>query len=287
MVKKVWCRELTGKFFQVRFEPTQPRCFSEPKCQDSVRPWYLAYRYLIFLLWLLIIMCSIFEIGSVNPLGLLEKWPIYLTNWDLVLGLLQSFVACLLVSRRLRRQKQPDYDASCLHYGKLEKFYWFLYVVTSSLALGVTITYWALVHDPAIHHVDALNILIHVANSLLMMLDLFVTSVPFELRCFWWCPLFVCFYLAFSLVYYVAGGLDKNGQHRIYNILDWEKPVTTLLICAGGLTFLIITHCLLCLLARFRNHVYERRRKPLAGDAKNAKDTGKEPTYRRKNESCV
>ncbi|XP_011498754.1 PREDICTED: protein rolling stone-like isoform X2 [Ceratosolen solmsi marchali] len=287
MVKKVWCRELFGKFLQVRYEPTQARYFSEPKCQDTVRLWYLAYRYLIFCLWLLIILCSVFEIGSVNPLGLLEKWPIYLTNWDLILGLVQSFLACVLVTRRSRYQEQPGFDASSLYYGKLEKFYWFMYVVTSSLALGVTITYWALIHDPAIHHVDVLNILIHVANSLLMIVDLCVTSVPFEFRCFWWCPFFVNFYLIFSIVYYLAGGLDKNGQHRIYNILDWEKPIMTLLICAGGLTFLVITHCLLCILARLRNHVYERRRKPFVSDAKNVKNMGKEPTYTRKNESCV
>ncbi|XP_003428187.1 protein rolling stone isoform X1 [Nasonia vitripennis] len=283
MVKKLWCRELARKWFQAKFEPPHGRCFSEPKCQDQLKLWYLIYRWLIFSCWLLVVLFSFFEVGSAQPLGIWEKWPIYLTNWDLALGLSQSLLGVCLVTRRWRQQRRcVDFDPSTLEYGKLEKIYWFLYIVTSSLALGVTVTYWGLVHDPKIHHVDPLNILIHVSNSLLMLLDLCVTGVPFELRCFWWCPLMVSLYVLFSLVYYAAGGLDKRGQHKIYNILDWEKPERTILVCAGGLVFLAITHCLLYFIARFRDRAYERRRRLIVSATQNG---CKEEAERRKNES--
>lgn len=262
MVNKLWARELARKCFQAKFEPPHPRCFSEPKAQTELRTWYLAYRWLIFGAWLGIVVCSLFEIGSIEKLGYVGKWPIYLTNWDLTLGLFQAFLGALIVTRRWRVQcSRADFEPSShLDFGKLERVYWFLYVVTSSLALGVTVIYWGLVHDPSYHHVDFLNIMIHVSNSVLMLVDLCVAGVPFQLRCFWWCPLFTSFYIIFSVVYYLAGGLDKRGQHRIYNILDWEKPWRTLLVCAGGLTFLVLTHCLLYFLAGFRDRAYEKRR---------------------------
>ncbi|XP_014218409.1 protein rolling stone-like isoform X2 [Copidosoma floridanum] len=267
MVKKLWFRDLGRRWFDAsrKFEPPAGRCFSEPKCQDRLELWYLLYRWLIFGLWLVVVVCSVFEIGSVSPLGLPEKWPIYLTNWDISLGLLQALLACVIVSRRWRQQHRcknaaSGFDPSNLTYGKLEKIYWFLYVVTSSLAIGVTAIYWALVHDPRYHKVDALNLMIHVSNSLLMLVDLGVAGVPLELRCFWWCPLFVSLYLLFSVAYYAAGGLDKRGEHRIYNILDWEKPGRTLVVCAAGLSFLVLAHCVLCLLAGFRDRVFDRRR---------------------------
>lgn len=282
MVNKLWFRELVRKWFQTKFERPRPRCFSEPKVQEELKSWYLAYRWLIFGVWLGIIVCSVLEIGSVQKLGNMEKWPIYLTNWDLTLGLVQAFLGALIVSRRWRVQRsRADFDPnSHLDFGKLERVYWFLYVVTSSLALGVTVTYWAMVHDPKYHQVDFLNIMIHVTNSVLMLVDLCVAGIPFQLRCFWWCPLLTSFYIIFSVIYYQAGGLDKRGQHRIYSILDWKKPWRTLLVCAGGLTFLVITHCLLYFIARFRDRAYEKRRNQPQQD--NAVNKGS-----KKNESMV
>ncbi|XP_058802120.1 protein rolling stone-like [Phymastichus coffea] len=277
MVNKLWYRELARKWFSRKFEPPHARCFSEARCQDRLQPWYLAYRWLICLLWLSVVLCSVLEVGSVNPLGAWEKWPIYLTNWDLALGLTQALLGAALASKRWVLQRKPDFDASGMAYGKLEKVYWFLYVVTSSLAIGVTVTYWGLVHDAKIHHVDTLNILIHVSNSVFMLLDFCVAGVPFELRCFWWSPLVASFYLAFTVVYYVAGGLDKRGTHKIYNVLDWQKPARTLLVCFGGLSFLVVTHCLLYFLARFRDR--RQKGRVVVSD--------KADFDRRKSDSCV
>ncbi|CAB0031948.1 unnamed protein product [Trichogramma brassicae] len=263
MVNKLWFRELARKSFLSRggkAEPPRVRRFTEPRSHSYLHPWYLCYRWAMFGLWLAVCICSFFEIGSVEKLGYKEKWLIYLTNWDLALGLVQSFLGVCLVCKRWRLQtSKPDFDPAQLEYGLLERTYWFLYIVTSSLAIGVTVSYWGLVHNPKIHHVDTLNILIHVINSLLMLVDFFAANVPFEMRSFWWAPLFVSGYIVFSIVYYLAGGLDKRGKPRIYDVLDWQKPLLTSAVCLGGLLFLCLTHCLLHYLARLRDRAYLKK----------------------------
>ncbi|XP_017790762.1 PREDICTED: protein rolling stone-like [Habropoda laboriosa] len=256
MVNKLWCQEVARKWFYRKGEPPHPRSLSEPRCQRHVASWFLLYRWLIFLGWAVIIVCSIFEFGSVKPMPLYDKWLIYLTNWDLVLGLCQALLGGFLVSRRWKQQKVSDFDPSTLVLGSIDRVYWFLYVVTTTTAFGVTITYWCSIYDPSIHHLDPLNIMLHVCNSILMVIDFCVTSIPFRLRNFWWCLTIVFFYVIFSIVYYLAGGLDKNGYHYIYKIIDWKKPLQTTLVCIGEAIFITILYSLMCFLERLKDKLY-------------------------------
>ena len=272
MVKKLWCQEVGRKWFQQKDDPLHPRLLSEPRCQKHVATWYLLYRWLICAAWASIIMCSIFEFGTYEPMVAYDKWPIYLTNWDLVLGLSQALLGALLVSRRWKLQKLSDFDLSVLRMGMMERAYWFLYVVTTNIAPGVTISYWCSVYDPKIHHLDPLNIMLHVCNSILMIVDFCVTSVPFRLRNVWWCLTVVFFYISFSLIYYLAGGLDKNGYHYIYKILDWEKPLQAALVCVGEIVFIIILYSIVCLLENVKNRVYFKIDRKLGKSLNEARD---------------
>ncbi|XP_076637220.1 protein rolling stone isoform X2 [Colletes latitarsis] len=256
MVNKLWCQEVARKWFYKKDEPPHARLFSEPKCQKHVATWYLLYRWLIFMAWACIVVCSIFEFGSYNPMGAYDTWPIYLTNWDLVMGLSQALLGGLLVSRRWKLQKIPDFNPSTLTSGLTEKAYWFLYVVTTNIALGVTITYWCSIYDPKIHRLDPLNIMLHVCNSILMVIDFCVTNVPFRLRNIWWCFTIMFGFIVFSVIYYLAGGLDKNGYHYIYKILDWKKPVQTTLVCIGETLFITVLYSVVCLLEHTKHRIY-------------------------------
>lgn len=60
----------------------------------------------------------------------------------------------------------------------------------------------------------------------------------------------------FSLIYYFAGGVDKNGYHYIYKILDWKKPVQASLICVGEGIFITILHSLMCFLEKVKDRLY-------------------------------
>lgn len=262
MVNKLWCQKIGQKWRQaVRQEPPQARLLSEPRCQSYVAIWYLSYRWLIFLAWITFVVCSMFEFGSNKPLHQHEKWPIYLTNWDMALGLTQALIGAILVSKRWRLQKILGFDPCGLKLESIERLYWFLYVVTTNIAIGVTVCYWLAVYNPEIHQVDPLNIMMHVCNSMLMLIDLFITSIPFHLQNFWWCLSIVLFYIIFTVFYYIAGGLDKYGYHYIYKVLDWKKPMRTSLICIGGFMFVTVLHCVVCMLANIRDRIYRKTAK--------------------------
>ncbi|XP_018059620.1 PREDICTED: protein rolling stone-like isoform X1 [Atta colombica] len=259
MVSKLWCQEIGHRWRQAaKQEPPQARVLSEPKCQSYVAIWYLYYRWIIFVVWAAFVICSVFEFGSYKPLMQYEKWPIYLTNWDIALGFIQALIGGILVSKRWQLQKISGFDPCNLKLESTERLYWFLYVVTTNMAIGVTVCYWLAVYNPAIHQMDPLNIMMHVCNSVLMLIDLFVTNIPFRLRNFWWCLSIVMFYVIFSVIYYLAGGLDKYGCHYIYKILDWKKPMRTSLVCIGGFTFVTVLHCITCLLANIRDRIYRK-----------------------------
>ena len=254
MVNKIWRLEVARAWLQAKPEPPHARSFTEPQWQNHVATWYMTYRCMILVAWIMIIICSIFELGCYEPLGKNHKWPIYLTNWDLLLGSIQASLGLLLVFKRWKLQTQPDFDPNNLTLGKAEKIYWFLYTTTCSLAINVTVMYWVAVHDPKIHHVDPLNIMIHVCNSLLMMIDFAIMNVPLKMRHFWWCLTIATGYITFTLIYYYAGGTDKYGSTYIYKVLDWQNPRIALFVYLGGSLFVVIIHCLLCLFTRFKEH---------------------------------
>lgn len=72
-------------------------------------------------------------------------------------------------------------------------------------------------------------------------------------------------YVFFSIVYYLAGGVDKYGNHYIYRVLDWNRPFKTSLICIGNSVFMVVVHCALCWLSKLREKFYvnKRRDRPL------------------------
>ncbi|XP_076762451.1 protein rolling stone isoform X1 [Xylocopa sonorina] len=257
MVNKLWCQGIIRKWFHKTDESPHPRLFTEPSCQRHVATWYLFYRWLIFMAWVAIVVCSIFEFGSYTPTDPpYAKWPIYLTNWDLVLGLCQALLGGFLVSKRWKLQKAMNFDPSALTLETIDKLYWFLFVVTTNTAIVVTITYWCAIYNPAIHFMDPQNVMVHMCNSILMVLDFCIAGIPFRLRNFWWCFLIVFSYILFSVVYYLCGGLDKNGEPYIYKILDWKKPIQASVVCVGEIVFVTITHSVLCLLEHIKIRLY-------------------------------
>ncbi|XP_076283431.1 protein rolling stone isoform X2 [Lasioglossum baleicum] len=256
MVNKLWCYDVVQKWFKKKQDPPHGRCFTEPVIQRHVATWFLIYRGLIFASWLAIIVCAFFEFGSWKPWMMYEKWPIYLTNWGIMLGLIQAFIGLLLTTRRWKEQKKLDFDPQNITLGSIEKIFWFMFVIATNTAICVTITYWCCIYDTRIHNPDPLNMMQHACNSVLMLIDFCVTSIPFRLRNFWWCFTLVLLYIVFTLIYYLAGGLDRYGNHFIYKILDWKKPLPTILLCIAEALFVGVIHCVFCCLERAKYQVY-------------------------------
>ena len=91
--------------------------------------------------------------------------------------------------------------------GFLEKLSWFLANSSSSLAFMISIFYWSFLFRD-LSNLTFSNIFLHLLNSVSVLLDLCIVARPANLMHFLH-PLLVGFwYLAFSVIYWAAGGTN-------------------------------------------------------------------------------
>lgn len=88
------------------------------------------------------------------------------------------------------------------------KVFWSLHSMALVISICITVMYWGLLFDPAILQPDAINIMTHALNSVLMFLDMMIVSHPIRLFHVLQPVLFGIVYLLFSLVYYFCGGIN-------------------------------------------------------------------------------
>ncbi|KAF5272835.1 hypothetical protein FQR65_LT00431 [Abscondita terminalis] len=184
------------------------------------------------------------------------KWLIYLTNWGFTACTIQSVLctAMLTICYLDARNERPEENHKVL---QLYRVYWTANIVATDVAFGVTIIYWSLIYDEAKVEMDGMNIIVHICNSLIMFIDLFIVAHPVRLLHFY-CPM-ICgaCYIVFSVIYYLAGGTNKDGSIAIYPILNWSKPGMTILICLLITLFLLFIHILTYCIYKFRKVLYK------------------------------
>ncbi|XP_041974859.1 protein rolling stone-like isoform X2 [Aricia agestis] len=199
---------------------------------------YLVYRWLLFLTLLSIGISSfacqrlprLYE-GPAIELNYF-KWFIYFTNWGFILIILQAALALAVVQRY---RNVNTFSISCdeeemiglprrRRTPLLCRVYWLCQIVATDLAFVITLIYWTLVHDPKIHDVNTLNVLVHGGNSLVMLVELCVTAHPVRAAHALYGASFGLAYGVFSALYWAAGGTDRIGSPAIYPALDWNKP---------------------------------------------------------------
>lgn len=81
-----------------------------------------------------------------------------------------------------------------------------------------------------IHEINALNLLVHGGNSVIMLCELGVTSHPIRMAHALYGAGAGFVYGIFSAFYWAVGGTDRYGLPAIYPALDWNKPGTAPLI---------------------------------------------------------
>ena len=104
------------------------------------------------------------------------------------------------------------------------KISWFLYVISANNSLLITAGYWTLrilfeVDEP----IDGNNITKHSLNSVFMVIDTFLSSIPVHLFHSVYPLLYVILYIAFTVVYWKLGGTNYEGQPYIYKLLDYSN----------------------------------------------------------------
>lgn len=264
---ELWKRKLLPKLAEA--ETYTPDMFVKCQWQKSsgVNIQYLIYRWILACVFCSILTASILDLGRPpHPYTHYAKWPIYLTHWGFLVCTVQALLAAVIVTQtHWYIMKNPAHLEALFKMKYSFKVYWILHTIGMVAAFAITSIYWAFVFDPEIHKMDALNILVHGANSVLMLLDLCLVAHPIRLNYFYWPIAFSLTYTVFSAVYYLVGGTDRFNRVFIYNILDWRHPVKTLLITIVCLAFVIVLHSIVCLFSFSRRSIAKHLERRIKG----------------------
>lgn len=164
------------------------------------------------------------------------------------------------------------------------KILWLLYIVACTMSLVVTAGFWVIVFDiscvpqsefdaivnssnttnattlPDICVVpDGVTIQLHGMNIVLVIIDMFVSRVPYQLLHFLYPCLFTAFYIIFAAIYTGAGGTNENDEPFIYSALDYKgNPVRASLLSILLVVVPMAFYFPFFLLAWLRDFIYQK-----------------------------
>ena len=141
----------------------------------------------------------------------------------------------------------------------LFKISWYLCVTANTMMITTCIGYWAVVYDAGgcSGCPDAAAVHFHLVAMVLILADLFLSRLPYQLLHFFYPCSFTVVYVIFSGIYYAARGTNEDGERYIYSLLDYSKPVSVvfaILLVPLPMVFFL----LLFLLAWLRDAVYRQ-----------------------------
>lgn len=128
---------------------------------------------------------------------------------------------------------QRDVKKSCIHHA-----YWVLYTIATVYSFTITFSFWTIFHDPGrsrIHRatetnwqigifftftrssssvadeekLDAINLMVYVFNSAIMLIDLMTVTHPIILGHSYWTIGMGLAYTMFTAIYYMVGGTSR------------------------------------------------------------------------------
>lgn len=110
-----------------------------------------------------------------------------------------------------------------------------------------------------------MNFAMHAFNSIFMLIDLFLVAQPIHFNHVIYPFIFSTTYTLFSYIYFLCGGTGKLNRPSIYPILNWNKPIQTLVISTFALFFVIIVYVLVYGLVLMRRKLVNKW-KPIASE---------------------
>ncbi|CAK1540210.1 unnamed protein product [Leptosia nina] len=195
-------------------------------------------------------------------------WPIYLTNWGIfTMMICTGFAFIISLVASIKGSLGTEVSFRLPWYVTV---YWVLYNAAISMAVFVTIFYWAFLsgarysdenQDSEFAPNKVLDIFIHAVNSVVMLLLLLTSRQPVYILHFYIAIIVPLVYMIFSVIYWAAGGLSPRGNPYIYAMLDWSRPGVALIAVALSAALLIVVHILISLLALGRDALAKLYRK--------------------------
>ncbi|XP_055387253.1 protein rolling stone-like [Condylostylus longicornis] len=260
MVSKIW-----NKCFPELHSEYQVHRHNFYLCQwqrgTQVGILYLFYRWLTAITCLAVVVCSLLDIGHSSDEQFenhYAKWWIYLTNWGLLVCAIQAWFAAWIVTQGMMVRRDDFELVRRMNKSYFHNIYWVLYTVATVYSFIISLCYWCLVHNPEIHKVDTLNIMVHVFNSVIMLIDLAIVGHPIKLGHIYYTTVFGAIYALFTGIYYLAGGTDRLNRVAIYPLLDWTKPGKAVIVSICAVIFVAIVHFLCYTLYRLRVCLFKK-----------------------------
>lgn len=108
-----------------------------------------------------------------------------------------------------------DYSQTWYH-----KVSWAFYIIASNNSLNVTVVYWTLLYSG--FPVGEADIAFHALNSVFMLTETCLSSIPVRLVHVVYAMLYGALYILFSVVYWLLGGTNGSGDKFIYPVLDYK-----------------------------------------------------------------
>ncbi|KAJ7376715.1 hypothetical protein OS493_033340 [Desmophyllum pertusum] len=245
-------------------------------------PVFIAYRLIVTVYNLAWLFYNIHVSGV--------KLFIFLTNWTyLILNIYFVYattLSCIALYRDNKKSRETDpvveiemgpgddHGGSSTQYGATDletadrkkdglrfqhKLLWLIYVISATGGLWITVGYWSILIEDA--PIDANNITKHALNSVFMLIDTCLSSIPVQLFHFLYVLLYFLIYIAFSVFYWLLGGTNNKGQPYIYRLLNYSefKATTGVLLAVFLLLVLPVLHLVFFGITKLRDYIYRKR----------------------------
>ena len=238
------------------------------------------YRLIVLAYNLAWLIYNIYKTGG--------KLFIFLTNWTFTLlnmyFILATTLSCIALYKDMKNREAPSGQSRETPVVAIEmgpgaeeedsgerarendalrwehKLLWFIYILSATAGLWVTAGYWSvLVGDDII---NANNITKHALNSVFMLIDTWLSSIPIRLVHWLYALLYLATYVLFSVIYWLLGGTNNQGKPYIYlalNYDDFQAKIGGLLVFFM-LIVLPLLHLFLFGVTKLRNYLHKRYR---------------------------
>ena len=216
-------------------------------------------------------------LGAAAPENGGPKYLIFLTNWSYLvwnaylivsaISCTATYFLCYVCCRERFKDREGEDGSHCQRELVLEdkpvgccgaqsdksfwyqKLHWVLFSLAMEVAIGVTILYWALLYNPdsGFDYFGDLNLMTHLINGIMAVVDIFVTGIPVHLFHVVYILGFSSTYISFAGIYFAAYGTNVQGEPYIYGVIDYgSQPVTAAIYTiVVGLIYYPLMHLLI------------------------------------------
>jgi len=161
-------------------------------------------------------------------LGYGVMWLIYATNWTTTFLWVHLVMACLAMVVAMRTSNSGldgHRQSKVASYTGVAS--WIIRDTVAPAAVMLTLLYWLLLF-PIFRYTTFVDVHLHLINTLIILVDLWLSRLPIWLLHFPAPMAYLCTYILFAGIYYAAGGKAPKEKDYIYPWLDFGRLGVTI-----------------------------------------------------------